>query len=228
MSLRVRYAHDRRVDGISRAAALAGVLAPIVTLVGVVAASRGVDGYSHVRDHMSELGARSAPRAEVFETSHWVTAALMLVFLAGVRRRVPWDWKASVLFGVATVATVGIGVVRCSAGCPGPTADAATRDDLVHTAITVVDLLAVVLLPFAVAHIGLGPGWRRLRRVSWITGGLLLLLGSLVVVTSIVDARRGLAQRAFFVVAWLWLILIACGVGSRRIRYWLGAYPEDS
>jgi glucan biosynthesis protein C len=190
------------------------MLVPFLYLGTLLLSAHFYPGYSHVRQAASELGARGAPRPEIFNVGFVVIAAAILTGAVGYFRALQrlgagkiWTWlTASVL--------VGFAVACAMAGMfPFPDARHAGRE-LGLVIIFAPGLLAIALRKRREA---------RLLNLYSIASGLLLVVtvAMMMGVGGIVTpANDGLAQRITALAVYPWIGV--CGYGlnalARRAR----------
>lgn len=99
-----------------RPLALCGLAAPISFALGVVLAARQYQGYSHLTQAISELGAVDAP-FPFAQTLNFLTAgALTVAFAIGLTREAALR-RGAALFGLLGVVMVAHGLLPCDAAC---------------------------------------------------------------------------------------------------------------
>lgn len=196
-----------------RTLALAGAAGVIAYVAAWATAGTMIEGYSPVRDAISEtfaLGAPAAPR--LLMTAALVVTGLLLVAFAWVLDlALPGEGRAApVAAALSGVGTVAAAVFPCSSGCPGY---GTTFTDSAHTIVAGAGYLALILAPLFAA-------WRvrahapELARLSLLLGGL-ALLGFVVRNAGIGDAYGGLQQRVFNTTADLWYVAVAVWISRQ-------------
>jgi hypothetical membrane protein len=194
--------------------ALTGLLAPVVLVVGVVAAGLTWPEYRHRAQNISDLGGTEAPYPAILNVALVLFGLLVVAFGVALHRATverapsragPW------LVGYFGVMAVVQGLTPCTSGCAG-----GTPVDLVHglAAMTGVVAVAIAMLGFRRAARTVA-GWELQRRLSAWTA--VLTLGLLVawLVAAGVDPeglRAGVLQRAVIAVVLLWLVVTSVGL----------------
>ena len=195
------------VGGRDWAAAAAGVMAVVVLVVFVVVAGTR-DGYSHVDDTISQLGAHGTPGVWWFFAVNVAGALLIVVFAYGTHRRLPVGLATGAFLGAVAFGALLVGAFPCSGECLPRTSDAHG----VAAAFT-----AFMIVGFLVAAAwGLRRAWRLhrtgprwLRCVTYACAGANVLLG-LALLTR--DADAGDVRLARALVLGLGVL-----VGARRL-----------
>jgi len=194
-----------------RTLALGGVAGPAVFAVVVFVSAALRPEYSHVKNFISELGARGTPYAALLNYAGFVPAGLMLaalgVALAGV---LPRDRLTIVAAALVTLFGCGVatsGVIWCDPGCPQT---GGSLENLVHNTIAPISFLSLIV---GAGILGIGfrrfPAWRPLSVYSLLTSAFGLLL--LVALANSLEARMltGLWQRLLLATLFLWCAVIA-------------------
>ena len=189
-----------------------GVFAPVLRL-GLILLLGFLDPeYSHLRDYISELGARDAPSAVLMNGIGTVLVGVLLcVFSLALYRGSEPGFLATA--GAALLASSGlafivVGLFPCDPGCT-PVASSATMR--VHVLAGTVAMSAQTLAPIALGlRIVSGTGDRRYAAFSLVCGAvaiialIVLLLGQRESL-----AYPGLFQKLFQVAADAWVLLSA-------------------
>jgi hypothetical membrane protein len=127
-----------------RLLAVCGIVGPIAYAVVVATLGFLQEGYSHVRNTMSELGADDAPYAIVMNTAGLpLLGLLMIAFALGLHRGIG-DGRGSKV-GPASFATSGVSltmtaVFQCDPGC-----EDVTTVGTLHSAFATVAAVATIL-----------------------------------------------------------------------------------
>jgi hypothetical membrane protein len=212
----IQSAADPRAGRLALVAIAGQSLFPIAWLV-----AGGLDErYSHEKQYVSELGARGAEHAWIFDLGltalglSWVALGLALrVALRGRRS----SWLPAGLFvatGMATTAVVLL-PVDCSASVDEVCAALEERWELswrhyAHAFSAWANQLMLAATPFAIA-LALRPG--RLARLALAFGVIGVLIGAAHVAASFADEDRvGIYQRAGLVVVQGWSYLLAAAL----------------
>jgi Dyp-type peroxidase family len=178
---------------------VAGVAAVLVlTAFVIVAGTR--NGYSHVDDTISQLGARGTSGRWWFLAVNLVGAALIIVFAHGAHRRLPVGLATGAFLGAVALGAVLIGAVPCSGECRPDAGDA-------HSVVA--SYTAVMIASFLVAA-----AWAVCRsKRSWFTtvtlacmvANVALLVALLAAVLTDAGAV-GLLERLFWASAYAWVL----------------------
>lgn len=193
---------------------LCGVAAPLVFLVGVIAAGFVWDGYSHATQTISDLGGTASPN-HLIQNVNFVSSALLVAALAlGIHRSVGTGSAAGsgpLLIGYFGAVLAAQAVFPCTPGC-----EERTFTDIVHVVTAITGFVA-----FAAGTLILSrrmredPEWRSIAGYTKLTGiatfvGLMAWL--VVVGVDPVGLYGGLVQRAFVAVVFAWI-----GVAGVRV-----------
>jgi DNA-binding CsgD family transcriptional regulator/hypothetical membrane protein len=186
---------------------LAGLVAPAVLVLGVVAASLTWPGYDHRTQNISDLGGIDAPSPVLLNATLVLFGGLVGAFSVALRQagaaRV-----GPLLVGSFGLAAVVQGFTPCTAGCAE-----GTGTDLIHVVAATTGFLAfaVALLSYARGGGSDAGGSSHRAWSAWLGW---LTLGFLVAwfVAAGVDPERlhaGLLQRSLVAVVLLWLTVTA-------------------
>ena len=175
------------------------------------------DDYSHVKHHISQLGATGAPQAWVQNVNFVVTGLLIIAFAIGLYRAVGTGKAGKI--GSALIVLVGVG-----AAGPGlfpedmiPVPPEPTFSDSMHNMFSLLAFLAVIIAVIILSRsLPRDDVWQRYRPYSLITGigafALLVLAGLSGPEEGGVSALEpwtGLLQRLFVGVWLLWIEVMA-------------------
>jgi hypothetical protein len=193
---------------------VAGVGAPVVFGLGVLLGSRDIEGYSHVHDYVSELGARGLYRRDLVNTSFFGTGALLAVFGLALMWLAPRWRPAGWTLVVVAAGFVTAAFASCSPRCPRPGDDGYASNDVVHMIGAAAVFVGFVAAPALVARSARNSGreasLRRISRIATVTVGMAVIA---MFVTGGVDQYVGLAQRASDLAFFAWLVTIAIMLG---------------
>jgi hypothetical protein len=219
---RERLAHRRL--------ALAGLVAPAVLVLGVVAASLTWPGYDHRTQNISDLGGIDAPSPALLNATLVLFGVLVVAFSVALRQngaaRVGATRVGATRVGATRVGATRVGATRvllvgyfgvtavvqgftpCSAGCIE-----GTGTDLIHVLAATTGFLAVAVALLSFARGGGSDAGGSSHR-AWSAWLGWLTLGFLVAwfVAAGVDPERlhaGVLQRSLVAVVLLWLTATA-------------------
>jgi hypothetical protein len=175
------------------------------------------DGYSHERQHVSELAARSAEHAWIVTLGIAALGVSWIALAYVLSRALPrgrWWRRGAMLFAIAGVATILVALAPLDCA---PSVDEACRargeawdlswQHYAHVALAWIAQLALALTPFALA---LALRGTPLAGPLALLGCLGLLFGAATTTISFVDEDRGgIYQRAGLVVLHGWTCLLA-------------------
>jgi hypothetical membrane protein len=193
-----------------RALLLAGLAAPVVLTVAIVAAGDFEPGYSHVSQFVSELGAVGAAHQNVFNYAGLLATGLLTVLFAlGMYLRVKpsgWFVASSLLVGVAGFGRLVAGVFPCDAGC--------VIENMSNTATVHAFAGFVALTSGAVAPLSLGMGLRRRGKSQLLTLSVGLGSVSLILITVLFGLGKGIPyvgviQRLALAAFYGWIVVVA-------------------
>lgn len=183
----------------------AGVLAPVVLIVAVIAAGIRYPGYKRRAQFVNELGTANSPVAWKYNAAVAVTGLLIGLFAAGVWRVLEGAPMTPVMAGGLAVfggGTLLMGLFRCEPGCPPAPG---TVSGWIHTLAAVLAGVGgpVASLAFGFWAADQAGGWL-LTLYSLISGGgaLALLFTALGAVGT---GFEGLLQRLYLLVILAWL-----------------------
>jgi Dyp-type peroxidase family len=181
------------------AGAAAGVATVLVLTVFVIVAGTR-DGYSHVNDTISQLGASGTSGANWFVIVNWVGAVLIIVFALGAHRRLAVGLATGAFLGGVALGAVLIGLFRCSGKCP-----ADTRDAHGLAASFTAAMITAFLIAAACALYHSTVLW--FRRVTFACMGLnVAFLIALLLVVATDSGGVGLFERLFWASAYAWVL----------------------
>jgi hypothetical protein len=185
----------------------AGVAAPAVKLTGVVVGARGTPGYSHVRQSISELGARGAPRARLARACTAGNGVLQLVFASAL-------WRGGRRLQAAPFAGIGIAALG---GARYPMSSESERDERLHNRYGFAG--GALLMAVPLSGVVDRDATRGYRAASLVLAGSSLVTGA-AAFAGIDGPRKGLWQRAFQGSSHLWqvltVLLLSGGPPARR------------
>lgn len=110
-------------DTFHRIAALAGIGGPIIFILMVIIAGAMYDGYSHLSQAVSELGAVDSP-VQIWQTlNFFFLGSALAVFTISFHQRFPGSSKLTtgLLLYFCISALIGNGIFPCDPGCEGNT-----------------------------------------------------------------------------------------------------------
>jgi Dyp-type peroxidase family len=179
----------------------------------VVAGSR--NGYSHVQDTISQLGATGAPAEVWFTVVNVVTSALIVVFAYGVQRRLGVGVATFFLLLATGLGAMLVGSLRCSGGCRVGTNDAhGIAADF--TALMIVGFMGVAAWSLFRRS---REGWFRTLTIALAVASLAMLI-VLGVISRTKGGYGGLFERLLWGSAYAWVLAASLAIVlSVRRRY---------
>lgn len=188
-----------------------GVSAPVLRL-GLILLLGFLDPeYSHLRDYISELGARDAPSAVLMNLIGTVLVGVLLCLfsLALYRGSVPGflATAGAVLLALGGLAFILVGLFPCDPGCSLAAPSASMR---VHVVAGTLAMSAQTLAPMALGlRIVSGTGDRRYAAISLACGAIAIM--ALIVLLGQGESLTfpGLFQKIFQVAADVWVLVSA-------------------
>lgn len=186
-----------------RLAGWLGVVAPTIYVGTWVIAGAVRDGYSPVRDAISELAEVGASTAPFMNTAFVLFGLMALPFAPAVANAVPGTGRALQWAMVVTgLGTIGAAVFPCSTGCPGP---GASFTDTGHTVAATIGYAGLALSPLLAARAARGHrGWSRYATASAALGAVAALVLLVWVAGAGGSTHAGLLQRTFNTLVDLW------------------------
>ena len=180
----------------TRVAGWLGLVGPLVYVATWAVAGATRDGYSPLRDAISQLAEVGASTSIPMNTAFVIFGLTALPFAPAVTRTLPGAGPALTwAIAVAGLGTIGAAVFPCTTGCPGP---GASLTDTGHTVTATIGYAALALAPLlagrAVRH---QSGWGGYATASIVIG----MVGSVGLVAWAANAggatHSGLLQRTF-------------------------------
>lgn len=188
-----------------------GVFAPVLRL-GLILLLGFLDPeYSHLRDRISELGARDAPSAGLMNIVGTVLVGVLLCLFSlalyrGIEPGILATTSAALLAS-SGLAFIVVGLFPCDPGCSLAAPSATMR---VHVVAGTVAMAAQTLAPMALGlRIVSGTGDRRYAAISLACGAIAIM--ALIVLLGQGESLTfpGLFQKVFQVAADVWVLLSA-------------------
>jgi hypothetical protein len=189
---------------VARAALAAGIVAPLVKISGIIAASRAHPGYSHTAQAISELSARDAPGALIHRATTVANGLLQLGFAYGLLRR--RHYVLTCTFTTVGIAAVGAAAFPCSPGCPPPGSGNATRSDSLHNLFGFAGAAALIAAP--TFGLGLPTTGHRYRPTTAALAATTIFTGA-AALGGLSGSHKGLWQRAFQLSSHTWQVTAA-------------------
>ena len=179
----------------------AGVLAPLLMAVAVVAAGRKHPEFSHRAAFVNELGTDASPWAQRFNAAVTVTGLLVALFAAVVWQLLgaPVVAAGLAVFGAGTLV---MGLFPCDPGCPPAPESVSGR---VHLAAGILAGLGAVVacLAFGFWAVDRTGAWT-LTLYSLVTGGAALAL-LFTALGALGTGFEGILQRLFLAAVLVWV-----------------------
>ena len=198
---------EQQKASVVRLAAWGGVLGPIVFAILVIIGGGITDGYSHVTQKISELGATGAQHALLQNLSFALLGISVVGFAWALGRtlgRPPWG---SALIGFFGVVVFVHAFLSCDAGCNGE-----TTAGLLHNVTGLMGFVAAIAGMIVLARRWAGdPHWHSLVTFTRIATVVAIAGLASFVVTQALDIQTfaGIAQRAFAGALLLWIAVTA-------------------
>lgn len=191
---------------------IAGLMSSIVFIITFLTVSGLTPGYDHLKQPISDLGENGAPYAEQMNVVGFVIPG-MLIAVSGYNLRIKFSGKTlrtiSVLLIIAGMGWAGIGLFPNSQ-------DKASAYHVMSTYLSGTSIVVAAILLSRDKQ-----AWPWLRKFSIMTG--LLLLTRIVTGPLFLEAEeyRGLIQKLYIAVFWLWIICInILLVAKKRQRHY--------
>lgn len=122
-----------------RVAAWGGVLGPVVFATLVIVGGAATDGYSHVTQKISELGAVGAQYATLQNVNFLILGVSIVGFAWALAKRIGPPVLGPVLVGLFGIVAVLHAFVNCDVGCKGQ-----TGEGLLHNVTGVIGFVAMI------------------------------------------------------------------------------------
>ncbi len=192
--------------------ALAGIVGPILFVVGIWIFGLIRPGYDPVRQHISELGEVGSANAGIFNIVVFLgLGLLMIAFSIGLQRGINGgkiSRFAPVLIAASGLGWVGASFFSCDQACI-----TVSTTGRLHDITAVVALFGMLIAPFAIrSQLNKDPRWESYRPFSLAMGTVALICTALMfstVVTPSLVPYRGLIQRLAFYPPLLWMEVMA-------------------
>jgi len=193
-----------------RVLAVCGIIAPVLFTGLVVIVSYLRPGYNHMSQAISELGEVGAPNAIVQDVNFVLVGLLIIAFSFGLHRGIGEGRGSKVgpaliiIFGA--VASVGGGLFRCDPGCVFE-----SFVGVMHNLLGLTGFVAMILGTIIISRrLKKDSLWQSYSSYSIITGILAIIFLILFIMASNVFPEwRGLFQRLFVGVIFLWIEIMA-------------------
>jgi len=198
---------------VRRAAAVAGIAAPVVFVLAVLFGGAGMAGFSQTSSFISELGETGASTAPFVNTAFTVVGVLMFVFAVGVGLSVPGMSKVGALLLVPAASFVAMAVWPCSSGCPIAIVNVnATANDALHNAAAIAGLVSIALAALMLGELapdGFGSkGFASFSGAAGATVGVLSAVFGMAVLSGS-GIAIGLSERVLVLAALVWVEVTA-------------------
>ena len=188
--------------------AIGGVVGPILFTILVIVGGVLYDGYSHMDQKVSELGAQGAEYAELQNFTFLMMGTLVIGFAYALARRTgsPY-WGAVLIAGFGLSSGIGNSVFQCDAGC-----EAGNTEGFLHNATGLFGFLCAIAGMLVLARKWRrDPEWQSYSRFTFVAA--LVSIGGLawfiVMQSTDTDPASGLAQRVFIVALLVWITVTA-------------------
>jgi len=204
---------NNAVNGLASAA---GLLAPPLYLVLIIALGAMEPGFSHRTSLMSMLGGVPGVRGLVFNLGVAATGVCVIVFAIGLRRQLPAKLTATIGAGLLVIGGLGLigaGVFHCNDGCKNVLVEPDNVGRL-HMITSLLGGMGTGLSLFFVwAAMRGGNNFNGLAAPTMIAAILANLPGVIFWVTIFTGFRlhsvEGLIQRMGLVVVLIWIFFVA-------------------
>lgn len=196
---------NSRNDSTLRVLAVAGITAPLLFGILLVAAGLLRPGYDHIADYISELGVGA--NAWVMNTNFLLTGLLLAAFSLGLARALGAGKSAragSALVGISGSGVFAAGIFSCDPGCPS---SGASLSQQMHDTVSIIAFVAIMIAPIIVS-LGMkrDPLWQGYRLYSIATGVAAIAFFFLFFASTL---YVGALQRLFVATPFLWIGVIA-------------------
>lgn len=196
-------------------AAYAGILAAVTDLVSTVGFGFLYPGYSWINDTVSKLGATASPVSTQISILWIVIGILLILFGLGFRKAFSGKGHYAILVSWLIVLYglgegIGSGVFKADR-----LANALTTSGFIHEIFGSVGVVAILLFPFAMLKIIPESENRKMYILAKFafSGGIIFILLFLsrytTDSTNFVSVYKGLWQRLFILISYIYLISIA-------------------
>jgi hypothetical membrane protein len=187
-----------------RIAAACGIAGPVAFVTAWVVAGASADGYSPLRDAISQLAREGAPTVPLMTAGLVAFGLLMPVWALSLRRVL--GTPVACAAAVAGLATLGVALLPL-------TREGGRPQDVAHAVVAGIGYVAMALTPLLAAAPLRRLGLSRLAGTSAVVGvvSALALVGSVLVLE-----RSGGLQRLGLTVVDAWHVVVATWVLRRR------------
>jgi hypothetical protein len=181
-------------------------------------------GYSQLFDTMSSLGSSASPVSDIISAWWVILGLLMIIFAFGFRlayspggKYVKTVFWLLVFYGLGE--GLGSGLFKADR-----VAGSYTTSFIVHDILGGAGVVAILILPLVVKKIKpffTGPGFIKFSNITLILGSLFLLLFSFRFFgneENVISKYRGLWQRLFVLVYYVYMLTIAVKMVSQTVR----------
>lgn len=194
---------ERQGMSVVRLAAWGGVLGPIVFVALVIVGGAITDGYSHVTQKISELGATGAQHALLQNLNFALLGISVVGFAWALGRTLGRPLSGPALIGFFGVVVFVHSFLSCDAGCNGE-----TTAGLLHNVTGLMGFVAAIAGMIVLARRWANdPDWRSL--VTFTRSAVAVAIAGLAsfVATQALDIQTfaGVAQRTFAGALLLWI-----------------------
>lgn len=192
--------------------ALAGIIGPILFVVGIWIFGLIRPGYDPIRQHISELGEVGSSNAGIFNLVVFLgLGLLMIAFSIGLKRGIN-DGKISkfvpILIAASGFGWVGASIFNCDQACV-----TVSTTGRLHDLTAVVALFGMLIAPFAIrSQLKKDPRWESYQPFSLVMGILALICTAVMFSTAVtpsLEPYRGLIQRLAFYPPLFWMEIMA-------------------
>lgn len=198
---------DRREVPLVRIAAWGGVVGPIVFVVLVFVGGALTDGYSHVTQKISELGATGAEHAVLQNLNFAFLGVSVIGFAWALARSLDRPFVGPMLVGVFGMVVLLHAFLSCDTGCNGE-----TTAGLLHNITGLVGFVAAIAGMIVLARRWRkDPDWSSHVNFTWIAIVVAIVGLASFVATQALDTHTfaGFAQRTFAGALLLWIAATA-------------------
>jgi hypothetical protein len=181
-------------------------------------------GYNQLSDTMSSLGSSASPVSDIISVLWIILGILMIIFAFGFKAAYsPRDKYVKIVFWLLILYGLGEGL---GSGLfkADRVSGSYTNSFIVHDILGGAGVVSILILPLIVQKINpfcSSPGFKRFSNFTIIIGTLFLILFSFRFIgngENIVAKYKGLWQRLFVLVYYIYMITIAIKMASESVR----------
>ena len=189
--------------------ALAGIIGPIAFTVTVIVLGLLWQGYNHLTQAISELGATNAPNMNIQAINFVIFGILTVTFALGLWYHNTAFRNCSILVAAYGIGAIVVGPFHCDPGCPVSTN---STMQIVHNVDAFIAFVGLAITPLLFWRSARSiPSWRNIASWSARLAGLSvpLTFAYIVIAAFSLSASTGLLQRIFLGSLYGWLLIVA-------------------